>query len=82
MPGRSLIAALRDLCAGDIEFVVVGELAAALNGTPCQTLVIDLVCSRETANIDRLLTRSSESNRNDAFGPTPAILEPDVTSIC
>ena len=54
MPGRSLIAALRDLCAGDIEFVVVGELAAALNGTPCQTLVIDLVCSRETANIDRL----------------------------
>jgi hypothetical protein len=35
--------------------VLVGSLAAALNGAPNQTLEVALVYSREPANIDRLL---------------------------
>jgi hypothetical protein len=55
MPEGKLIAALRTLCDSDIQFIVVGGLAAVLNGAPVQTYDIDLVYSREQANVDRLL---------------------------
>jgi len=55
MPERNLIAALRDLRQREIQFIVVGGLAAVLNGAPLQTFDVDLVYSREPANIHRLL---------------------------
>lgn len=55
MPGSNLAAALRDLCRSEIQFIVVGGLAAVLNGAPLQTYDLDLVYSPEPANIDRLL---------------------------
>ena len=55
MPEGNLLATLRRLCEGEIQFIVVGGLAAVLNGAPIQTFHIDLVCSLEPANIDRIL---------------------------
>jgi predicted nucleotidyltransferase len=55
MQEGKLVAALRQLCESEIQFVLVGGLAAVLNGAPVQTFDVDLVYSREPANIDRLL---------------------------
>ena len=55
MQESKLFATLRTLCKSDIQFVVVGGLAAVLNGAPIHTYDIDLVYSREQANVDRLL---------------------------
>jgi predicted nucleotidyltransferase len=55
MPEGKLFATLRTLCESDIQFIVVGGLAAVLNGAPVQTYDVDLVYSREQANVDRLL---------------------------
>ena len=40
---------------GGVEFVVVGGLAAVLNGAPVNTYDVDIVHSRDEANIVRLL---------------------------
>ncbi len=55
MQEGKLIAALRQLCESEVQFILVGGLAAVLNGAPIQTFDVDLVYSREPANIDRLL---------------------------
>jgi len=55
MPESRLAAALGDLRQRDVQFIVVGGVAAVLNGAPLQTFDIDLVYSREPANIERLL---------------------------
>jgi predicted nucleotidyltransferase len=56
MPESKLFATLRTLCESDIQFIVVGGIAAVLNGAPVQTYDVDLVYSREQANVDRLLS--------------------------
>ncbi len=55
MQPTRLIATLRILQESRIQFILVGGLAAVLNGAPIQTYDIDLVYSREPANIDHLL---------------------------
>jgi predicted nucleotidyltransferase len=55
MPESRLFATLRSLCERDIQFIIVGGLAAVLNGAPVQTYDVDLVYSRDQANVDRLL---------------------------
>jgi predicted nucleotidyltransferase len=55
MPEVRPTAALRALDAGGVDFILVGGLAAVLNGAPVNTFDVDLVHSREPANIDRLL---------------------------
>ena len=55
MQEPDLIGILRSLCERDIQFVLVGGLAAVLKGAPIQTYDVDLVYSREPANIERLL---------------------------
>src|SRR5882757_5467605 len=55
MPEGKLLATLRALHEGQVEFILVGGLAAVLNGAPIQTYDVDLVYSREPANIERLL---------------------------
>lgn len=54
-PAR-LVATLRALQENGVQFILVGGLAAVLNGAPIQTYDVDVVYSREPANIDRLLT--------------------------
>jgi len=55
MPERKLIATLRALHDGGVEFILVGGLAAAVNGAPVDTFDVDVVHSRESANVARLL---------------------------
>jgi hypothetical protein len=46
---------LRVLIAHDVKFIVVGGVSAVLQGAPITTFDLDLVHSRETENIERLL---------------------------
>jgi predicted nucleotidyltransferase len=55
MQERKLLTTLRSFCESGVEFIVVGGLAAVLNGAPVQTYDIDLVYSREPGNVVRLL---------------------------
>jgi hypothetical protein len=55
MPDSDFLAALRALHEGGVEFAVVGGLAAVLNGAPVNTFDLDIVHSRDAANIARLL---------------------------
>src|SRR5437867_1550559 len=55
MQEGKLSATFRTLCENDVQFIAVDDLAAALNGAPVQTYDIDLVYSRDQANVDRLL---------------------------
>jgi predicted nucleotidyltransferase len=50
-----LVSPLRALVEGDVEFILVGGLAAVANGAPLQTYDVDIVYLREPANIDRIL---------------------------
>ena len=55
MPEHKLRATLRALNEGGVEFILVGGLAAVLQGAPVHTFDVDVVYSQETANITRLL---------------------------
>jgi hypothetical protein len=56
MPESDFLGALRALRAGGVEFVVVGGLAAVLNGAPVNTFDLDIVHSRDAENVARLGT--------------------------
>jgi predicted nucleotidyltransferase len=55
MQESKLAATLRTLHDNGVQFILVGGVAAVLHGAPIQTYDVDLVYSREGANIDRLL---------------------------
>lgn len=50
-----LTTLLERLLAADIEFVLVGGLAAVVQGAPVTTFDIDIVHRRTVENVDRLL---------------------------
>ncbi|SRR5712691_5338899 len=52
---RDFFGALRALHDGGVEFLVVGGLAAVLDGAPIHTYDVDVVHARDAANIARLL---------------------------
>lgn len=55
MQPTKLVATLGIFHENAVEFILVGGLAAVLNGAPIQTYDVDLVYSREPRNIERLL---------------------------
>jgi len=55
MADGNLVKTLRFLIEAEIQFVVVGGVAAVLNGAPVDTLDFDLVYSLEPLNIQRLV---------------------------
>jgi predicted nucleotidyltransferase len=56
MPEHKFTATLRALHDGGVEFILVGGLAAAVNGAPVSTFDIDVVHSRDAANVARILS--------------------------
>lgn len=52
---RDFFAILSALRAQDVAFILVGGLAAALDGAPVTTYDTDVVHSRDEANVERLL---------------------------
>ena|SRR5450631_790663 len=55
MPEGNLRHTLRLLSENHVDFVLVGGLAAVLQGVPVSTFDVDIVHSREALNIHRLL---------------------------
>jgi hypothetical protein len=55
MRNAEFVLALRSLHRGGVNFVVVGGVAAVLNGAPLNTFDLDIVPARDPANIDRLV---------------------------
>jgi predicted nucleotidyltransferase len=55
MQETDFFTVLNALQGAGVEFVVVGGLAAVLNGAPVNTFDVDIVHSREASNIARLL---------------------------
>ncbi len=55
MQRSNLLSALTSLNEGGIDFILVGGLAAVLNGAPVQTYDVDIVFSRHPENVGRLL---------------------------
>ena len=55
MPQDDFLLILRALSDAGVEFVLVGGLAATLHGAPVQSYDVDVVHSRDAANISRLL---------------------------
>ena len=55
MPASQFRHVLRALRAAGVEFIVVGGVSAVIHGAPINTFDIDLVHSRDAANIARLL---------------------------
>lgn len=53
-------AILKVLANRHVDFVVVGGIAAALQGAPITTFDLDVVHSRESANLDRLMAALGE----------------------
>jgi len=53
--GADLSAILEGLIEADVEFILVGGLAAVVQGAPVTTLDIDIVHNRSSENIARLL---------------------------
>jgi len=49
-------AILATLHRHEVDFILVGGLAAAVNGAVSNTLDVDIVHSRDAANVERLLT--------------------------
>ena len=48
-------AVLRTLYAARVDFILVGGLSAVLNGAPIQSYDVDVVYSRDAANVSLLL---------------------------
>jgi predicted nucleotidyltransferase len=67
---------LRLLVEHSVEFIVVGGVAAVLQGVPVTTLDVDLVHRRTKENVDRLLATLVELravSRLDARGLRPGV---------
>ena len=47
------MAILRALVEAGVEFIVVGGVAAVLNGAPVSTFDLDVVHARDAANVAR-----------------------------
>ena len=50
----AIVSIIVSLVAHDVEFVVVGGMAAVLQGAPVHTIDLDIVYSLSESNIDRL----------------------------
>ena len=80
MASPSLESLLATLAASDVEFVVVGMLAAVAQGAPVTTHDVDIVHRRTPENIERLVDvlvnklDARYRGRSDILRPTAEIL--------
>jgi hypothetical protein len=55
MPATDFLAVIRALNDHEVDFIVVGGVAAVLEGAPISTFDLDVVHARSAKNIERLL---------------------------
>jgi predicted nucleotidyltransferase len=80
MGSSDYLGVLRVLREGGVAFVLVGGLAAALNGAPIDTLDVDVVPARDDENLDRLLRVLSSMDAVYRIQPTRR-LRPDASHL-
>ncbi len=68
-------AILRTLVEHEVEFIVVGGVAAVLGGAPVHTFDLDIVYRRTAGNVERLLGALGELDA--VFRGDPRRLRPD-----
>lgn len=76
--GRSFLVALAEL---DIDFIVVGGVAAVLHGAPVVTQDLDIVHSRDEENVLRLLELLKESDARYRGQPRGRVLRPSFNEL-
>ncbi|MDQ5815397.1 MAG: hypothetical protein M3516_03765 [Actinomycetota bacterium] len=54
MTGTDFFGVLEVLIRREVQFVLIGGLAARLHGSPTVTIDVDICCARDTHNLDRL----------------------------
>jgi hypothetical protein len=59
-PDPDFLAILQVLAAHEVEFIVVDGVSAVLQGAPVATFDLDVVHSREHANVERLIAALRE----------------------
>jgi hypothetical protein len=69
MDSNRFRAILRTLADRQVGFVVVGGVAAALDGAPLQTFDIDIVHSRDSENLVRLLAALQDLDARYRYRP-------------
>ena len=83
MQENKFAACLSILEESGAEFILVGGLAAVLQGAPVQTFDIDIVYSRAVENVQRLLavlqssanrTRDQEATGEARIGASPQVI--------
>ena len=80
MPQDDFLFILRALSDADVEFILVGGLSATLNGAPVQSYDVDVVHSRDDANISRLMPVLESLDAIFRIQPHRR-LKPDVTHL-
>lgn len=51
----AIVDLVRSLVAHEVEFIIVGGVAAVLHGAPVNTFDLDIVYARSPANVERLV---------------------------
>jgi hypothetical protein len=74
-----LLPLLRVLAAHDVEFILVGGIAAVLQGAPIVTVDLDIVHRRTPENVKRLLTALAELDA--VFRQDPRRLRPNESHL-
>ena len=64
-----IIAALRRLYEAEVQFIIVGDLAAVLNGAPIGTFDWEVLYSYAPANVDRIVRCLGHPDLSKRFGP-------------
>lgn len=80
MIANNFESALRDLVQRHVDFIIVGGMASVLNGAPLNTFDLDVVYSREPANLDRILAFLSDADAIFRFQPERK-LRPNITHL-
>lgn len=80
VPSLDFLAIFRTLVQYRVDFIIVGGVSAVLHGVPITTFDLDLVHSRSSDNIGRLLSALQDL---DAFyrGPGDRRLAPDSAAL-
>jgi hypothetical protein len=73
--GADLSALLEGLIKADVEFILVGGLAAVVQGTPVTTMDVDIVHKRSSENIAKLFA-FLKSNAAIYCRPDDKVIEP------
>ena len=67
-PKPDFLAILQTLAKHQVDFIVVGGVGAVLQGAPISTFDLDVVHSRTSDNIDRLLVANRLNRRCELPG--------------